>query len=58
MATGSFLYEVKINNDSDAKRFVEALEKAEQKSDKDVVVNKPCSNASKEEIRIMFGSIK
>jgi len=58
MATGSFLYEVKINNDSDAKRFVEALENAEQKSDKDVVVCKPCSNASKEEIRIMFGSIK
>jgi len=54
MATSSFLSEVKIENDAEAKKFISAVEKAEENKDKKSVSNKPYSDASRDEIRMLF----
>ena len=54
MATSSFLKEVKISNDADAKRLLNTLETAEKNRGRHAIVSMPYSNASKEEIHKMF----
>jgi len=54
MATESFLNEVRIENDYDAEQLAEALEKAEEQAEEPAVIGVRYSNASREEIRIMF----
>ncbi|MEG1758693.1 MAG: hypothetical protein RR235_09600 [Oscillospiraceae bacterium] len=55
MATKSILKNVNIKTADDAKRFVEAMEHTENKKAKDVVISRTCSEASKEDIKRMFG---
>ena len=54
MATSSFLSEVKIENNNEAKRFIKAIEKAEEKKEKKTASDKPYSDASRDEIRMLF----
>jgi len=54
MATSSFLSEVKIENNNEAKRFIKASEEAEEKKDKKTASDKPYSDASRDEIRMLF----
>jgi len=54
MATSSFLSEVKIEDNADAKRLIKAIEKAEENRDKKTASDKPYSDASRDEIRILF----
>ncbi|MCL1982545.1 MAG: hypothetical protein FWG53_05625 [Clostridiales bacterium] len=54
MATESFLKEVRIENDRDAERLAEALESAKKMAEVNDAVGVQYSNASKEEIRIIF----
>ncbi|MCL1828956.1 MAG: hypothetical protein FWG32_05610 [Oscillospiraceae bacterium] len=54
MATESFLKEVRIENDNDAEWLAEALESAKKMAEENTVAEIQYSNASKEEIRIMF----
>ena len=56
MATSSFLTEVKIENDSEAEQLASALESAEDSAIWKPSVGTPCSDASREEIRIFFNN--
>jgi len=53
MATSSFLSEVRIEDENDAKRLIKAIETAEKKDNK-TVSDKPYSDASRDEIRMLF----
>jgi len=54
MATSSFLSEVRIEDNAEAKRFIKAIEQAEENQDKKTASDKPYSDASRDEIRILF----
>ena len=54
MATSSFLSEVRIEDNAEAKRFLEAVEQAEEKQVKKTASDKPYSDASRDEIRMLF----
>ena len=54
MATSSFLSKVIIENDTEAKRFIKAIEKAEENKDEKTASDVPYSDASRDEIRILF----
>lgn len=54
MATKSFLKTIDIKNKKLAKDFVHALENAENKTAKEVVVGKKVKHMSREEIRSIF----
>jgi len=54
VATSSFLNEVRIEDDTEAKRFIKAIEHAEENRDKKTATDTPYSDASRDEIRILF----
>ncbi len=55
MATKSFLKDIVIKNRESANRFINALEKAENKKSKDVRIDKKVENITDEErIRKIF----
>ena len=54
MATSSFINEVRIEDDTEAERFIKAIEQAEENQDKKTSSDKPCSDASRDEIRMLF----
>ena len=54
MATSSFISEVRIESNAEAKRFIKAIEQAEENQDKKTASDKPYSDASRDEIRILF----
>ena len=54
MATSSFLSEVRIEDNAEAKRFIKAIEQAEENQGKKTASDKPYSDASRDEIRILF----
>ena len=56
MATSSFLTEVKIESDFEAEQLASALERAEDNAIRKSSVGMPCSDASREEIRLFFNN--
>lgn len=55
MATKSILKTVNITDKYSAKRFINALENAQNKSSKEVVYSRTVSEAKGEEIKKIFG---
>ncbi len=58
MATKSILKTVHIKNPQSAERLISALEDAAAKPEKEAEVSVAASDASREEIRRMFGAAK
>jgi hypothetical protein len=54
MATSSFLSEVRIEDENGAKKLIKAIETAEKKKEKKELSDKPYSDASRDEIRMLF----
>jgi len=54
MATSSFLSEVRIEDEKDAKRLIKAIKTTEEKKNKKKLSDKPYSDASRDEIRMIF----
>jgi len=55
MATNSIFKNIKIKDKKAAAKFITALEKAKNRDSKEVVYSKRVSEATREEIRLMFG---
>ncbi len=54
MATNSILKDININSKQLGRNFVSALENAENKKSKDVVLNKACTTVRKDQIKALF----
>lgn len=54
MATNSILKDVNINSKQLGRNFVSALENAENKKSKNVVLNKACTTVRKDQIKTFF----
>jgi len=54
MATSSFLSEVRIEDEQDAKRLIKAIETAEEDKDRKVSSEKPYSDVTRDEIQLLF----
>ncbi len=55
MATNSMLKDIDINSKRLGRDFVSALENAENKRSKDVVLSKACTTVKKDQIKKIFG---
>lgn len=58
MATKSILKSINIKRKKSALSLISAVENASGKHSKEVIYSRPCSEASREEIRAMFGKAK
>ncbi len=56
MATKSILKNINIRNKSLCRNFLEALENAEGKKGKKVILSKPCIEIKGEKIKEIFGT--
>jgi hypothetical protein len=54
MATNSILKGININSKQLGRNFVSALENAESKKSKDVVLSKACTTVRKDQIKALF----
>ena len=58
MATKSILKNVQINKKDMAKSLVSALDNAEKKSSKDVILNRALDEVKGKDIKVLFGDSK
>lgn len=58
MATKSILKNVNINDRHLGRNFVSALENAESKSSKEIVISKSCSVVKRDQVKSLFGAKK
>jgi iron(III) transport system ATP-binding protein len=56
MATKSILKNININKRKDANQLISALEQADNKSSKTVTISRTLSEATREDIRRVFGA--
>lgn len=54
MATKSFLKTVSLRGEKQCKDFIRALEKSKSTQEKEVILSRPASDMSREEIRKIF----
>lgn len=56
MATKSILKNININEKHMGSNFISALERAQDKPGKEVIVSKSCSVLKKDQIKLLFGA--
>lgn len=56
MATKSILKNININKKRLGRNFVSALENAENKSSKEVIISKSCTALKRDQIKSVFGA--
>lgn len=54
MATKSFLKNINLRGENQSKAFIRALERSKDTKEKDVILSRPASDMSREEIRKVF----
>lgn len=54
MATKSFLKNINLRGETQSKAFIRALERSKVTKEKEVILSRPASDMSREEIRQIF----